>query len=205
MRRIAAGLGGVLVLAVAAWVSAFGSDGTTTVTPPASEHLRNGDLIFRSGVSIDSHLIKIFDPGSKYSHVGMIDVREGTAYVVHIEPDERGDSKVRRDPLADFLAPGKADGFAVYHVTPDDDERGRAAIRAALGYQARGVLFDRDFDLDTEDKMYCTELVWRAYLEVGLDLLGGDFGPASSHGRLIRLTTLARSKPVVLSEVGETQ
>ena len=203
VKRIAVGLG-VLVLAVAAWavVSAVGSDEVSAVTPPAIERLRNGDLIFRSGVSVDSQLIKMFDPGSKYSHVGMIDVRDGNAYVVHIEPDERGDSKVRRDPLADFLAPRKADGFAVYHVLPDDDQRARAAIQAALGYQARGVLFDRDFSLDTEDKMYCTELVWRAYLDAGLDLLGGDFGPMAKQGRLIRLTTLAQSKPVVLSETG---
>ena len=89
---------------------------------------------------------------------------------------------MQREPLVDFLAPRKADGFAVYHVLPDDDLRARAAIQAALGYQARGVLFDRDFSLDTEDKMYCTELVWRVYLDAGLDLLGGDFGPADETG-----------------------
>jgi hypothetical protein len=205
VKRIVAALG-VLVLALAGWVvvSAIGV-GKRAVTPPAIERLRNGDLIFRSGVSVDSHLIKLFDPGSKYSHVGMIDVRDGGAYVVHIEPDEQGENRVRREPLAEFLVPGKADGFAVYHVLPDDDQRARAAIRAALGYQARGVTFDRDFNLDTQDKMYCTELVWRAYVEAGLDLLGGDFGPAAKQGRLIRLTTLAQSKVLVLFEAGEAR
>ena len=81
-----------------------------------------------------------------------------------------------------FSRRGRRTGSPIYHVLPDDDLRARAAIQAALGYQARGVLFDRDFSLDTEDTMYRTELVWRVYLDAGLDLLGGDFGPADETG-----------------------
>jgi permuted papain-like amidase YaeF/Yiix C92 family enzyme len=178
--------------------SVLGTHEANHTVLPSVENLRNGDLIFRSGVSTDSRLIELVDPGSKYSHVGLIDVRDGNAYVIHIEPGETdAQSKVRREPLADFLAPDRADGFAVFHVTPADDRRARSAIHVALTYQSRGVTFDHGFDLDTYDQMYCTELVWRAYLESGLDLLGGDFGvPASSFRRapLVRLTGLAHSR-----------
>ena len=168
------------------------------VVLPPLDHLRNGDLIFRSGTSQESRVVKMLDPGSKYSHVGLVDVRDGNAYVIHIEPGKtEAESKVRRELLADFLAPDRADGFAVFHVTPADDRRARSAIQAALTYQSRGVAFDQGFDLDSFDQMYCTELVWRAYLESGLDLLGGDFGaPASPfrRARLVRLTGLVHSR-----------
>jgi hypothetical protein len=190
------------------------------LTLPAIDHLRTGDLIFRSGISRDSHLIKVFDPGAEYSHVGLIDVRDGNAYVIHIEPGETEDeSQIQREPLDTFLAPRKADGFAVFHVTgrregrslplaPADETRGRAAVLAALNYMSRHVVFDHDFSLDTNDAMYCSELVWRAYLETGLDLLDGDFGavPALQGGHLIRLSGLVHSRHLTPAETaGSTE
>jgi hypothetical protein len=188
----------MLAVGVVMAVSAPGSLEAKHRVLPSIESLRNGDLIFRSGVSTDSRLIELFDPDSKYSHVGMIDVRDGNAYVIHIEPgDTDAQSQVRREPLAQFLAPDRADGFAILHVIPEDDRRGRAAIQGALRYQSLAVTFDHQFDLNTVDRMYCTELVWRTYVDAGLDLLGGDFGPSAGpmpRSPLIRLSALAHSR-----------
>jgi hypothetical protein len=200
MKRIVlASAGAILCVAVLAGVvvSTRGAGSTTRVALPPIDTLRNGDLIFRAGVSGNSQLIKVFDPGAEYTHVGMVDVRDGNAYVVHIEPGA-SDGKVQREALADFLAPGKADAYAIFNVTSAADARGRQAIKAALDYGERDVTFDHDFDLDTLDQMYCTELVWRAYLTTGLDLLDGDFGALSSVSgkRLIRITGLSHSRQI---------
>jgi len=201
---MAAAVSAALTVAVAGVVvfASVAADRVRPLKPPAIDHLRNGDLIFRSGISRDSHLIKAFDPGASYSHVGLIDLRDGNAYVIHIEPGETvDDSTIKREPLDEFLAPRKADGFAVFHVVPADDARARDAIQVALGYASRRVVFDRDFDLETRDTMYCSELVWRAYLESGLDLLDGDFGPVPTlrGGRLIRVSGLTHSPHTALA------
>jgi hypothetical protein len=164
---------------------------------PRAADLADGDVIFRSGVSRDSALVRLADPGAPFSHVGLVDLDGGEPYVVHVEPGETADaSRVRREPLAVFLDPERADGFAIFQLVAADRARGRAAIAAALRYRARGVSFDQRADLGTADEQYCTELVWRAYREAGLDLLDGDVGrPVPILNRpAIRLTALLRSR-----------
>ena len=167
----------------------------------AAAALAHGDLIFRSGTSLDSRLIRVVDRASRYSHVGMVDLSDGVVHVVHIEPgNDDVDGHVRREPLRDFLGDEKASGYAVYRVSGADDGRAAAAVRAALDYQAAGVTFDRRFDLETPATMYCTELVWRAYLAAGLDLTRGDLQGTFPLGpqRAVRLSSLLRSPHVSL-------
>jgi hypothetical protein len=129
---------------------------------PGFDELRHGDLIFRSGVSPDSALVRFVDPASAYSHVGLIDIADGQPYIVHIETGTAsGASDVRREPLAMFLAADRADGFAVFHLAETDRRRGPAAIAEALRYRDDGVVFDQRADLATEHEQYCTEMVWR--------------------------------------------
>lgn len=170
--------------------------GRHEVQLPPRDRLRNGDLIFRSGTSQDSRLVRLFDRESVYSHIGLLDVRQATPYVVHIEPGSGdGDSLVRREMLETFLAPERASSFAVLHVIPPDDRRGVAALEAALRYQSQGVVFDKHYDLQTADEMYCSELVWRAYVEAGLDLVDGSFGRLGRlNGPVVWLSELARSR-----------
>jgi hypothetical protein len=178
------------------------------VTSPgglAAVPLIDGDVIFRAGRSLDSRLIRFADDGSPYSHVGLIDRREGTPFVVHVEPDvDGGGGRVRREPLGDFLAASKSDGFAVYRVTGDRTGVAAAALTAALGYQAAGVTFDRDFDLETAGAMYCSELVWRAFLAAGVDLTHNQLDGTYPLGprRAVRLSRLLGSADVSPVAVG---
>ena len=175
--------------------------GRHDVAFPPRDGLRNGDLILRSGTSRDSRLVRLFDRESVYSHIGLVDVRQATPYVVHIEPGSGDDeSLVRRERLETFLAPERASAFAVLHVIPPDDRRGVAAIEAALRYQSQGVGFDKQYDLRTADEMYCSELVWRAYVDAGLDLVDGAFGrPGWLNGPVVWLSELARSRHLAVA------
>lgn len=193
----------VIGLVVRVGVLAAGSRPPRELQLPSRAQLRNGDLIFRSGVSHESHAVTFLDRTSPYSHVGLVDVRGGGAFVIHIEPGNTArESQVRREPLAAFLAPGRADAFAVFHVVPADARLGLAAVDAALRYEARGVSFDHRYDLQTADELYCTELVWRAYREAGFDLLDEDLARASRmHNPMVWLSGLQRSPHVERSEV----
>jgi hypothetical protein len=171
---------------------------------PERSHLRTGDLIFRAGLSDESQIVLHADSTSAYSHVGLVDVSDGGAAVIHIEPDDtERDSRIRREPLSVYLGPGRADAYALFHVEPADRGRGEAAVAAALRYRARGVSFDHAFDVESIDKMYCTELVWRAYADAGLDLLDGALDRRSLfRRRLVWLSALAHNRHVALADAG---
>jgi hypothetical protein len=135
--------------------------------------LQPGDLIFRMGRGHESRIVRLLDSRSDYSHVGLIDKAGSAVYVIHAVPDGEGlTGTVRRDTLADFAAPESALAVAVFRV----DERWREvaldAVRRARSYLEKHLPFDSAFDLETADALYCTELVWRAYEESGLDLVG---------------------------------
>jgi MoaA/NifB/PqqE/SkfB family radical SAM enzyme len=66
--------------------------------------------------------------------------------------------------------PGKAihDGF---RGVPGTFDRAMFALR----YARERRLFDGDFRLETPGRLYCSELVWRAFREAGIDLVEGRF------------------------------
>lgn len=136
-----------------------------------------GDVVFRRGQSLLSRVVLSGDRDPEFSHVGIVAERGGALVVVHAVPSDDGEPEpVRVEPLATFYAPEAADLGAVRR--PADPAIGRAAARAALRL-ARGRHFDATLDLDSDDLLYCTELVWKAYREAGLDLTGGHLDYAS--------------------------
>jgi uncharacterized protein YycO len=158
-----------------------------------------------------SEAVLAADGQTPYSHTGVIRVINGVPFVVHAitgEP-QGGDDIVKAEPLALFLAYDRASATAVYRLKEDADHVADKAADVALSYAARRVPFDGDFDLASADKLYCTELVWRAYREVGVDLVDGHFDNLSipmSKGAYILPSSLmksARLKKVISLETGD--
>ena len=142
--------------------------------------LRPGDLVFRRGESVLSAAVMALDSASLYSHAGIVARLWGSLSVVHAVVDEAPDTagSVRASRLDSFLARDRAAAAAVYRLDEDFAEstaKAELASRIAAGYASRHVPFDRDFDLDTPDAVYCTELIWRAYREAGVELVSGEF------------------------------
>lgn len=161
--------------------------------------LESGDVAFRRGGSLASELVLSADGRSAFSHVGIIEIVEGVPWVVHAVVDEPpGDpGSVKFEPLGDFFAPDRAIGAAIYRPKLPFQIRGKAAARMAMSYANRHLPFDSDFDLETPDKMYCTELVWRAYREAGIELAEGTFDKLSlpfAHDDYLLPSTLQASR-----------
>ena len=162
--------------------------------------LETGDLIFRRGQSIASRLVLLADTQSVYSHVGLVLMGGSEALVVHVVPAETADNLalVRVEPLANFIDARHASAISVRRL---DHARARQyaslAATAACAYAREALSFDVSFDLDSEDRLYCTELVWRAYLEAGIDLVDGVFvrleTPFGS-GSFLTLSSLLKSR-----------
>lgn len=131
-----------------------------------------GDLVFRRGRSLVSDAVLAAEGGGEFTHVGLAAVSAGRVWVLHALPPEEGEKGgVVAEPLESFLAPKKASSGALYR--PRDGRAAGVAVATAWNLARRHLPFDDAFDLTTADKLYCTELVWRAYLSAGVDLESG--------------------------------
>jgi len=149
--------------------------------------LRDGDIIFHTSHSAQSVAIQ-HATGSRYSHMGLVIHRDGKPFVLEAS------ATVRRTPLDAWIARGVGGHFVVKRIrdatrllTPE----GLARLREeALRFE--GLPYDLTFEW-SDDRIYCSELVWKAYHRaLGLDL-----------GKLQRLREFKLDDPVVRAKLHE--
>ncbi|MEM6820654.1 MAG: YiiX family permuted papain-like enzyme [Verrucomicrobiota bacterium] len=115
--------------------------------------LENGDIIFHQSKTQQSKAIALATD-CKYTHVGLIFFDAGSPYVYEaVQP-------VRRTLLNDWIKRGKDQHYVVKrlkHATPHKKASLKSEVSRMLGK-------DYDFQFDWSDqKIYCSELVWKAY------------------------------------------
>lgn len=150
---------------------------TTRVDPIAIPHdvtFQSGDIIIAGGVSLQSRFVMSFTQGNHYSHVGMIEVTDQGPFVIHAAPTGAGDGgvgdKVARIPLDLFLAERGYVAVQVLRLKDDTTDAAQIA-RDACDYAStcveQAIPFDAAFDLAESENMYCSELVYLAYMHAG--------------------------------------
>ncbi len=121
--------------------------------------LENGDIIFRRGYGVDSTVAANFSEGEKrYSHAGIIYKKEDKIYVIHSEDDDEGHNGVFMENLDDFI--DNSPIWAVYRYKVLDKIKVKM-IQESLAFLHKHTKFDNDFDLKDDDKMYCTEFIYK--------------------------------------------
>lgn len=143
----------------------------TVIAPSAYERLRTGDLVFRRGPDLISDAVLAARQGGLYSHVGMILIQDGRPHVVHAVPAETDyeQDRVVLERLEKFASPERALAVSIYRVRGLESD-----LIPELEKVAKDVIgkpFDSQFDLSTEDRLYCTELVWWVYRRMGVNLV----------------------------------
>jgi uncharacterized protein YycO len=153
----------------------------------ASDALRDGDIIFQVSRSAQSLAIQRATR-SKYSHMGMIVHRDGSPYVLEAA------ARVKYTPLRRFVARGEG-GHHVVKRLRGADARISGGARERLLSVARtfvGKPYDLTFEW-SDDRIYCSELVWKLYERaLGIRL-----------GELRRLAEFALDDPAVRSKLRE--
>ncbi len=152
---------------------------TTLVDPiavPSTVQLQSGDIIVAGGVSLQSRIVLSMTDGNRYSHVGMIHATPEGLFVIHAAPTGAGDGgmgdKVARIPLSLFLSERGYVAVQVMRIKAQQAEALQLAQDAcdyAYAWTEQNIPFDSQFDLDEQDTMYCSELVYLAYRQAGLD------------------------------------
>jgi hypothetical protein len=118
---------------------------------------QNGDIIFHESYSDQSPFIKIATK-SKYTHCGIIYVEDGKAYVLEAE------GRVISTPLISWELRGKDHKYIIKRLSNAAQVITPTALvkMKAVGKSFMGKLYDSKFEW-ADDKMYCSELVWKIY------------------------------------------
>lgn len=136
----------------------------------------DGDLAFRRGTGITSHIVLAASTNGIYSHVGIIKRIDNKCYVIHAVPGEREHKedidRVKIEPIEIFFSTERAVKGAIMRVT-DNQKIASDAAEHALAISLRGTMFDHEYNLNDSTKMYCTELVNFVYRKYGIDISEG--------------------------------
>lgn len=146
---------------------------------PEPANLQSGDIVLIRGISFRSGIVRLLEGvGSGYSHVGLVVVENGHPFVIHADPSGRAAyDRVIKEPWHALITPARIGGATVFRLAAGYPANApEVAALAALQFAVEARPFDHDFDLLTPRKLYCTELVWRAYKDAGIDLSGPSFG-----------------------------
>lgn len=132
---------------------------------PPNPTMQDGDIIFQTSLSSQSLPIQIATK-SKYSHVGII-YKDGEDLFVFeaVQP-------VKLTPLGDWVNRGENGKFVVKRLVNSDEILTAERIEKMkdIGKKYLGKDYDLKFEW-TDDKIYCSELVWKIYHEaLGIDL-----------------------------------
>ncbi len=135
--------------------------------------IRNGDLVFRLGRGIFSNFFKdIGDTSSPFSHVGIAYIENNSIFVIHTEASElTGVGVAKKERLSEFIGADNAKRYQFFRVAGPDDFSMDIVLRTALKYVSDQVPFDTGFDLTDSDRLYCSELVYKAYKAAGVSLV----------------------------------
>jgi hypothetical protein len=118
-------------------------------------YLNDGDIICRLGDRIWSGFFKDMSPvDKKFSHLGIIRIRDNMVTVINAEGLAiEGKDYVNEVSLGDFLE--IAQSIGIYRLRSIEGDK---ISDAALGYI--GYPFDWQFNMEDNNKLYCTELLY---------------------------------------------
>jgi hypothetical protein len=132
--------------------------------------LKTGDLVFRNGKGFISNMMRNTSIRSrKYSHVGVVVLENGIPMVYHMMDDinvNASSCDLKKESFESFISSRYNKCIGVYRYPLS--KRFQASLRNELNALLRTrPYFDDGFDLKTNNRLYCTELVWKHVLVKG--------------------------------------
>lgn len=131
------------------------------------ESLRDGDIIFQTSQSKQCEAVRIAT-NSKFSHCGIIYDIKGEKYVYEaVQP-------VKITPLKEWISHGQGNAYLVKRLKNASAILNTSVLEKmkAYGSQFKNKNYDLYFEW-TDDKIYCSELVWKIYKNgAGIELCG---------------------------------
>lgn len=133
----------------------------------AEQTVQPGDLILRCGRGFISNAMRNFSlHEKKYSHAGIAVIENGKVHVCHMLGDEVANSLTDfiKEPLEVFCSEKENSAFAIFRYNLDAGEK-TVFISAIEKLSVKKIPFDALFDLNSDEKLYCTELIYKCIKE----------------------------------------
>ncbi|MDR0228807.1 MAG: hypothetical protein LBI72_07065 [Flavobacteriaceae bacterium] len=129
--------------------------------------LKSGDIVLRKGKGYFSDIFKQMGSREKrFSHIGILSKENDSIMVYHIEADEfTGEGYALREDLMSFVR--NSEEYSFFENTMDSLSN-HAMLSKAKSYFNLKVKFDLSFNVEDDDKLYCSELVAKC-INYGLD------------------------------------
>jgi hypothetical protein len=141
----------------------------------ARKEIKTGDILLRCGKDMTSYKIREMSETDKtYSHAGIALVKPEGVFIYHITPPEidepKSDTLIRYEPLSKFADPENNFEFGIGRF-PLSEEQINQLIKHLDNLREDKVSFDFVFDLNSKQRMYCSELIDDALRFVSHDSL----------------------------------
>ena len=124
--------------------------------------IKSGDIIVRNGTDEVSRTARSFNRvDTSFSHCGIVLLENDTLFVYHaLGGNYNPSQQLRRDPIDSFCVPPETDRFAIYRyeLNPRQSDTLTSIVH---GYYAARLPFDLYFNFLTDDRMYCSEFVFK--------------------------------------------
>lgn len=129
----------------------------------AQHILHDGDIVLRTGNDFTSQALKQFNrQDDTYSHCGIVWKENDSFFVYHaIGGETNPKQKLQREWFPYFCDGAANAGFGIFRFSLDSSSLQRAK-KFVIEKFNNGALFDLQFDLKTDDSLYCSEFVVKA-------------------------------------------
>lgn len=128
--------------------------------------IQNGDLVTRTGNDFTSQGLRNLNQRDQtYSHCGIASIEHDSVFIYHsLGGDFNPDQKIRRDVIEYFAEPYSNKGIGIFKFEVADSIK-QNFVLVSKDFFRLGIMFDMDFDLKTDDRMYCAEFVYKAFVK----------------------------------------
>ncbi|NQU84919.1 MAG: hypothetical protein HQ541_04090 [Mariniphaga sp.] len=133
------------------------------------DKIEDFDIILSKGQSVQSKLISLLKLSTKdYSHIGIMIKENNKVFVLHSTPDGTKTNGIRFDNLQTFIDLSSVSEFIILRHQ-DLSLIVRQKLKTELDrFKTIQAPFDYDFNNYENQKIYCSELVWLIFNNVGL-------------------------------------
>lgn len=128
------------------------------------QNLKDGDIVLRTGNDVISNLFAQLNKTDKtYSHCGIAFYENHSWVVYHsIGGEDNPDEKLRREPFKNFVHPQHNLGFGICrYILPK--KQLDTLHKIVHTFYAAQIPFDMKFDLQSNDRLYCAEMIYKAF------------------------------------------
>jgi len=125
---------------------------------------QEGDIILQTSESQQCEAVRIATD-SKFSHCGIVFYKDSKPYVLEaVQP-------VKMTPIKSWIQHGKGSKYLVKRLKNNSVLKQESVKTKMIAYGQKQL--NKEYDLYFEwsdNKMYCSELVWKIYKEVGIEI-----------------------------------